>query len=271
MPDFRELTDMHIHSNCSDGTDDWITILKWAENRGLSRISITDHENCEIYKQIEKPERYFSGVIIPGIEMQAYYEGISIELIGYGYDIAKMQKFLKDLYLPFDVINNAQLQRLYEICVSLGMKFEPGVIKNYNKDEYYYAAEYLHTEMRKFAENRELVPDIESWEHGNIFYKRHASNPNSPFYIDECGFIPSAERVINTIHKAGGKVYIPHIYQYEENSEKILNGLVDNYQIDGIECYYPSFSSEQTEYLLGFCQEHNLLVSEGSDYHGRNR
>lgn len=265
------MMDLHIHSNCSDGSDDWITILQKAEKLGLSCISITDHDNCDVYTQMEKTEKHFSGKIMAGIEMQAYFKGFSIELLGYEFDIPKMRELIKGLYLPFDVINKAELQRLCECCVENGMKFAPKIIENYDSNKFFYATEYLHNEMRKIAENRDIVPDAESWEHESIFFKRHTSNPNSAFYIDESDLIPSTERVIDIIHKTGGKVFTPHIYQYEENADRILHELIDDYDIDGIECYYPSFSQTQTDNLLELCQKRNLLISGGSDYHGTKR
>ena len=42
--------DLHMHSNCSDGSDDYVTILKKAESLKLKYISITDHDNCRVYE-----------------------------------------------------------------------------------------------------------------------------------------------------------------------------------------------------------------------------
>ena len=41
-----------------------------------------------------------------------------------------------------------------------------------------------------------------------------------------------------------------------------------NYKIDGIECYYTTFTEEQHKRLLNLCKERNLFVSGGSDFHG---
>ena len=49
---------------------------------------------------------------------------------------------------------------------------------------------------------------------------------------------------------------------------EVCENLDGNYKIDGIECYYTTFTEEQHEYLLNLCKERNLLVSGGSDYHG---
>lgn len=66
----------------------------------------------------------------------------------------------------------------------------------------------------------------------------------------------------------GGLVFIPHIFEYKENSIKILNEILNNYEIDGLECYYTTFTEEQSKFVLNTCKERNLFISGGSDYHG---
>lgn len=48
------MIDLHIHSDFSDGSDNYIDILKNAERLGLKYISITDHDNCKVYEEISK-------------------------------------------------------------------------------------------------------------------------------------------------------------------------------------------------------------------------
>ena len=71
------------------------------------------------------------------------------------------------------------------------------------------------------------------------------------------------------IKQSGGLVFLPHIYEYRDNSIKILEYILKNYKFDGIECYYRNFTKEMTDYLLSICKENNLYISGGSDYHGR--
>ena len=267
------MIDLHIHSNYSDGSDSYIEILKKAGKLNLECISITDHDNCRVYEQIEKDniKKYYSGKLICGVELQAYILGYSIELLGYGVDYKIINNEVQKLYKPFETINDEELKRLYKKCIDIGMIFNDEVLLNYKNSGYYYATEYLHDKMKENLYNKQFVLDEESWEKENIFYKKHTSNKNSKFYIDESDLIPSVKEVINLIKKAGGLVFIPHIFQYEENAELILNELVNNYEIDGIECFYSSFSKEQTEYLLDFCNRNKKFISGGTDYHGSNR
>ena len=50
------MIDLHIHTNYSDGTDTVEELLKKAEKINLQYISITDHDNCNAYKELEEIE-----------------------------------------------------------------------------------------------------------------------------------------------------------------------------------------------------------------------
>ena len=41
--------------------------------------------------------------------------------------------------------------------------------------------------------------------------------------------------------------------------------------IDGLEIYYSHYNAEQRKILLTAAEENNLLISDGSDYHGNNK
>ena len=261
--------DLHIHTNNSDGADDWQTVLRLAEAAGLACISITDHDNCEVYFQMANTKKYFSGKIIPGIEMQAYFKGLSIEILGYYFDPVKMRQLLSGLYLSFEQKNMLELKRFYEKCLSLGMIFPADIVQKYDPSTCHYAMEHLYNEIKDNPHNVKHIPDAESLEYYNIFFKRHISNPNSLFYVNESDIVPPVDRVFEVIREAGGKVVLPHVYQYEENTALVLHGLVD--KLDGIECHYPSFTPAQREYLTKLCMEKNLIMTGGSDYHGAGR
>ena len=82
-------------------------------------------------------------------------------------------------------------------------------------------------------------------------------------------FVPEFDEAANLVRECGGLVFIPHIFEYRENSEKILEYILKTYKIDGIECFYTTFTKEQSERLVELCKDRNLYMSGGSDYHGK--
>ena len=60
------MIDLHIHTTYSAGTDSVIDVLQKAEKLGLRAIAITDHENCDAYKELAKIDvgKYFSCMVL---------------------------------------------------------------------------------------------------------------------------------------------------------------------------------------------------------------
>lgn len=263
------MIDLHVHSKYSDGTDDYIDIFKKAESKNIKILSITDHDNCNFYKKINNinVSDYYTGKLIKGIELKTVVKGIPIELLGYGIDVEYMNKKVDEIYTAKREKDFIIMKRLYKNCLKLGVKVDKNVIENYD-DSYRYATTYLHKNITSYEENRKFILNEKAWGDSTSFYRKYMSNPNSHFYISNEDLIPDCGTVINLIKEAGGLVFIPHIFIYGENSNMILEELVNNYNIDGIECYYSHFREEQSKYLLDFCNEHGLYISGGSDYHG---
>ena len=91
-----EKIDLHMHSLYSDGVYDVSTLLKMAEERGLSIISITDHDNCKAHIELmdENVRNNFSGDIKVGMEITTSFHDQKIELLAYDFDnVEKVNEF----------------------------------------------------------------------------------------------------------------------------------------------------------------------------------
>ncbi|MDD2376736.1 MAG: PHP domain-containing protein [Clostridia bacterium] len=262
------MIDLHTHTNNSDGSDDVITLLKKAEEKKIECLSITDHDNCIAYNELKNINinEYYSGKLIKGVELTTLVNGVTIELLGYGINTDFINKKVKEIYLSATEIKKIQIKRAYDICMKIGVILDNNIL-NMKIDELFVSS-FIHKNITKYIDNKKILKDEESWKDRYVFYRKHITNPKSPFFLDLSDIIPSCGKIVNLIKKAGGLVFIPHIYMYGENSENVLKYLIDNYKIDGIECYYSSFNKEQTNYLLNYCKNSNLYISGGSDYHG---
>ena len=263
------MIDLHTHSKYStDGCEEVSYMLELAEKLGLEYLAITDHNQCLAYNDLKNKEvrKLFSGKIITGVELNTKDLGIPIEILGYNIDPEKMQELIDKTYLSVDERNKIEVQRIYEKAINAGINLPDDFVEKY--DGTIYCSKYFHNTIVKNEENKKYVNE-NSWNDSNVFYREYMSNPKTPFYVNMDDVLPDFETAYSIVKEAGGDVFLPHIYEYRENSEKILEHILENYKIDGIECYYRNFTKEQTEYLLNLCKEKGLFVSGGSDFHGR--
>lgn len=269
------MIDLHIHTTCSDGTDTVLELLKKAKKMNLEYISITDHDNCDGYEQLKgiKLEDIFHGKIIPGIEIKCSYLKRNIEILGYKVNTNKMNELMKEFYKDKsrESLQKKYLNMLYEKCLKMGLTLTPKEKIDWNpKNDW--ASLTIYNDFKKYEENQSKVPE-DMWENFTTFTKKYCANPNHILFIDKSEDYPSLAEAIKMVKQAGGLVFLPHlfIYKWAENKEEFINGIVDNYPIDGIECYYNCFTEEQTNYLVDLCHKKKLYKSGGSDYHGLNK
>ncbi len=266
--------DLHVHTNKSDGTKTPQAVLMESEELGLKRISITDHESVDAYYEIKKYRKLFSGIIIPGIELKTMCQGREIELLGYGISVSKMKRSLSTLYKSKEEINISYLTAILKVLREQNIIL-PENIESLYTDFLIQPAKFVSSILFSDTKNLEKNTNTlfsDKIEHTNkeSLYRGWLTNPKSRFYVEFSAY-PSYIDTINLIRSCVGKVFIPHIFQYGDYSKSILYELLETGEIDGIECYYPTFTHEHTMYLLDTCSSRNLLVSGGSDYHGANK
>ena len=269
------MIDLHIDSTYSDGADSLIDVLKKAQENNLEYISITDHDNCNAYKELKDLEikKYYTGKIIPGIEIKCGYKGRLIEILGYKIDTKKMQEWADDFYKERtkSILQQKYFDLLYDKCLKMNLVLsQKSSIKFDNKKDW--ASVTIYNEIKSHEKNKELLPE-DFWESFNNFSKKYCANPEHILYIDKTVDYPSLEETIKAIKNAGGLVFLPHlfIYKWSNNIYELIQDILENYDVDGIECYHSEFNDENIEYLKNMCKEKGYFMSGGSDYHGVNK
>ncbi len=270
------MIDLHIHTTYSDGTKNVVEILKQAEELKLDCISITDHDKCSAYEQLKNMEinKYYSGRIINGIEIKCAYKGSTIEVLGYCYEYNKMKMWVNQFYADKDrkTIETKYFNKLYDVCEKLNLTMTEREEINWNPENDW-GGKTIYDEIKKHPENESKLP-YDLWNEGvRTFSKKYYGNKDTIWYIDKSQDYPTVNEAIDAIKSSGGLVFLPHIYIYKwmDDIQKELEELVENYKIDGIECYHSEFSEEQIKKLNEFCNKRNLFKSGGSDYHGDNK
>ena len=269
------MIDMHIHTTYSDGTKTVKEILKEAQRIGLDYISITDHENCMAYKEIEERnlKQYYHGTLIPGVEIKVAYKGRIIDILGYGIDTDKIQRWSDNFYKDktHAQIQTKYLKSQYNTFQKVGCTLIPYEEIKWDPD-HDWANVIIYKEIKSHPENERKCPN-DLWERYSNFRYHHCYSKDSIFYIDKSSDVPTIEEGMKQIHDAGGLAFLAHIYIYDwaTNKKALIDDLISNYEFDGIECYYSQFSEKEIKYVLEVCEKRGLYKSGGCDYHGDNK
>jgi len=217
------MIDLHIHSIYSDGTLGVKDILKQAEELKLSTVSITDHETCNAYKEIQDIDvrKYFHGKIIRGIELKSQYKNRIVDILGYCIECDKMSKILEKYYGEFGrgEIQIKQLEDFYECGKKLNLTLAPMEELVWDKKREW-ASIVFYNEMKKHEENKEKVPK-DLWQNFNNFKKNYYNKEGEIFYIDRAKYYPLISEVLEWIHQSEGLAFIAHVYQYDWIEDKI--------------------------------------------------
>ena len=119
----------------------------------------------------------------------------------------------------------------------------------------------------KHKENHKILGEFT--ESFGIFFRKGLANPESSYFMNHIEFRPPYKEVIDIIHKARGKAFLAHPFEYKfKDTIEFINDLRKEKELDGIECFHPSANQEQRNILVDYAKNNNLYISGGSDYHG---
>ncbi len=260
------MLDLHCHSNFSDGEFSPNELLKKAQELQLTYFSITDHNNCFAYENMDRS--IFSGKLICGVEITTSFEEQIIEILGYGIDIEPINKWNAKEKIK-------QPQHAKEVYHKLLKLFkEQGI--SYTKSEFIInhkcttgtVKKYFYEDLLKYEKNKKILGKEVLSSYSN-FNKIGLNNPHSKLFISEYKDFLSLTQAVEFIHKNGGICFLAHIYQYDVmNHIVFLNNLLNIVKLDGVETCHSSFSKKQIIEINEYANTHGLYKSGGSDFHG---
>ena len=212
-------------------------------------------------------KRLYSGKVIPGVELEFVYNGRLFDMLGYGIDLEVMKKseIIKEGYVHSTVEGQSEiLDKLKHVCDELGIKYSLDLkISKPN----HMANDVLVDDILKYSDNKDILDSMNIVDRSS-FYRKHFCEVSSPFYIDQTACKKDIFYVTSLIHDAGGLCFLAHPFVYNlPNIKETLDEIVSLDIIDGIECAHRKHTEEQINFLIDYCNEHNLKKSGGSDFH----
>ena len=243
--------DLHVHSNYSDGSETTEELVKLAIKANLAAFALTDHDTTDGYRSLsEAASRHNAGLpkdeqleVLPGVEISAAYKSGDIHI--------------------------------------LGLLVEP------DNDEF--NALLKEAEKERIARNIKMVENLKNAGLPISYDEIVAASPDSIItrahfgkYLVEKGIVkdyPSAvarkftkpKDAIEGIIKAGGVPVLAHpiIYRLPIPELEALVDTLKGYGLRGIETIYSSHSKQDEDYVRGLAKRKGLLITGGSDFHGK--
>lgn len=256
---------LHTHSKYSlDGNLDINGIVNEGFTNGISYLSVTDHDNCCAYADLDFDNIDDAGTLVYGMEADAIINDVTYDILCYGFKLDKVSTWAKEQY---GTIASRQMKiyaKLVERCNSLNLVLDDSIPYDSEK-EFAHAA--IFRMLGTTGKNQSFLDqyDISSI---NDFYRLSTMDCNFPLYINMNIVWPTIEELGKIIHANGGKLFLAHPYKYtkEMNIDEILDSCSP--YIDGIEICNEPENQEQVNHLYDYAKRNNLLVSAGSDFHG---
>jgi len=241
--------DLHIHTKCSDGRLLPEQAVEVAHKRGLAALSITDHDTFEGYFEAIDKANALGIELIPGVEITSSFKNQEAHILAYYFDVNTT--YFSDFFKSQRIARRSRIKGIIKTLNGKGL--------NLDYDE-------VRAEANGANIGRPHVAKV-------LVSKGYARNHNDAFirYLstERLGEIentyPDYKDVIEIVRNIGGATILAHPAKHYKSSEIIE--FIDA-GIDGLECIHPSHNFDLQKKYTKIVEEHSLLLTGGSDYHG---
>ncbi len=261
--------DLHIHTTVSDGVLDPPRAVREAAARGLSWISLCDHDAVADEASLRTSARPLGMRILPGVELGLYLSGEDsdlaatgsgvrlddgeIHLLSYGANVAdsSLGAMLATARSNRVARMKAMLHRLEDLGIRVGWRDVAAEMGGSGSPGRPHLAAAL-VERGYSKDFRDAFANLIA--------------PGRPAYVPRSRI--EVEEGIAAVISAGGVPVLAHPALYRQPLT-LIDHLVDRGLV-GVEVVHPDHSTAEMKCLLDHARRRALLPSGGSDFHGRN-
>lgn len=250
--------DLHTHSVFSDGTYTPCELVSYAQKKGLSTISLTDHDTIDGLEEAKKQAEILDIHFINGVEINSFCcvnrRKINIHVLGYSFNTSEIKVNMAKLKALRYEHNEAIINALRAIGIDIDYADIDKQAKKSTVTRLNFAKALVQKGYAKTVNDA-----LSKYLHkGGTAYVEYNT--------------PSFSVVAQIIHDAGGVVSLAHLGEYGLNDFE-MEGLVRslmNTGLDAIECIHPSQEASYAQKVMKLAKQNNLAMTGGSDFHGKN-
>ena len=244
--------DLHIHTTASDGTDSPEAVVALAAEKGFSIIAITDHDTMRgVPEAVAAGEKY--GVrVIGGVEISA---GGQTEVHVLGYGVRDVERLEQTLTLMRDK-RAERMAGMVEKLRALGVDVTLDEVTALS------GGSVGRSHLARVLIDKGVVRDVRE------AFAKYLS-PGKPAYVEREKL--GVQQAVRLIADCGGLPVIAHPGQNRGESywgRERFHAL-KAYGLRGIEVYHMAHGAAQAAAFERIARAENLLVTGGSDYHGK--
>jgi len=261
-----------MHTTISnDGTFSPETIIQMCHEAGLEIVALADHNSIKAFR-IAKPIADAYGMkLIPAVELDCHIDGINLHVLGYGinpnhptFDAYEEEILTQERNSSQFVVNKLRELGIHLEDEALNRVQIHAVITGEMIAE-------VALEESKNDNNEILVP-----------YRAGGSRSQNPlvnFYWDYCtqgkvAYYPiqfrTIDEIIKMINDAGGFAVLAHPGNNIKSTVDVFKKIIDT-GVVGVEVYSSYHSPEVIEPYHALALEHDLIMTLGSDFHGKTK
>ena len=264
--------DLHTHSEFSnDGELSVKEIVQKCIDNQIGALSITDHNSVGATEEAVALCSQSDLRFIPGIEIDCNYQGIDLHLLGYQIDW-KSKEFT-DLE---KIIEKQEMDSLPQMVANLakeGIEVDVDEVLRKSKGKPPSAellAEVLFDNKESFS-NSKLKPYMEGGSRSDM--------PYINFYLDffaqgKPAYVKinhmSYSDAIELVKSHGGIPVVAHPGLNLKGHEAMAGDLLDR-GAAGLEVFNNYHEASQIDYFASLVQQREMLMTCGSDFHGKNK
>lgn len=253
-----ETIDLHVHSCYSDGSFTPEELVTLALTTGLSAFALTDHDSIDGIDEAMQAAKKEALEIIPGIEFSTRWEKRDIHILGYyiDYHAKGFQDKLQEFLDARDTRNLRMCERIREYT---GFPITMEALTEMFPD-----AVITRAHMAAWMVEKGYVPSRPA------AFEQYIGE-QAPCFVSKTEVTPTD--AIELILAYGGIPVLAHplLYKLPEEKLQLLLCKLTEAGLMGIEAVYVLNKGEDETYVRSLARQYHLLVTGGSDFHGKNK
>ncbi len=251
------ICDLHVHSNCSDGSCTPEELIDIANENGVKAVALCDHNTVAGLERFEDAAAGTDIIAVPGVEITSEYCRKEVHVLGLFLE-KEAREPLTEYLVRINVLKKEANRNTVERLRGAGYDIEYSAVL-----EYAGGANPNRVHIGRALMDKGYVSSVKEafetllYEGGDFYFPAERLDA-----LEVISFL----RSLNAVPVLAHPLLNLTCNELNEFLPKAKTcGLV------GVEAFYSMFGENETRSIIKLAETFGLLLSAGSDFHGENK